>query len=86
MVSGEEKEAIDAPDSPESDGYLYASQADGSSLGITEEKTVWCSQCSEWAQDASLGFRARVKRWGWTLKAGSWSCPECSERSEHNPE
>ena len=51
----------------------------GCDLGITTEKTVWCSLCAEWAQDGAAGFRETIKGWGWTLKKRKWVCPSCSK-------
>lgn len=55
----------------------------GTTLGITVEHTVWCSQCCEWNQQPINTKREMAKfakQQGWALRRGKWLCPECSDK------
>ena len=58
------------------------SESSGSVLGITSEKTVWCSRCSKWEQQDANQFQKSIKAWGWTSVKRKWLCPDCSKQND----
>lgn len=52
-------------------------------MSATKEATIWCDDCSEWAQESGCSptqLRAKLKIGGWTRRGGVDRCDKCSAK------